>query len=195
MVALQRHRQHGGAQDRAGQEHLPGLQEGPPGRRPELRLRHPLPLPGPRGRLAGLHHPDQPRRRRDAPRDRAGDEGRPGQRHRHDRRLTWDPWAQRLLFTTESATQADLLGHARFPVDGARRLRRARPRRLRGHPGRLGREHLDRRGHRRRASQGACHRRREGARTATSTATSRPRRATSPTASSRCCRSSTPRTS
>ena len=77
---LQRHRKHGSAQDRAGQEHLPGLQEGPPGRRPELQLRHRVPLPGPRGRLARLHHADQPGRRREAPRDRAGDEGRPGQR-------------------------------------------------------------------------------------------------------------------
>ena len=147
---LQRDRQHGGAQDRAGQEHLPGLQEGPPGRRPELQLRHPLPLPGPRGRLARLHHADQPGRGREAPRDRAGDEGRPGQRHRHDRRLHLGSVGAAAPVHDRERDQADLLGHARLPVDGARRLRRARPRRLRGHPGRLGRQHLDRRGHRRR---------------------------------------------
>ena len=43
---------------------------------------------------------------------------------------TWDPWAQRLLFTTENASAPDLRGDARLPVDGERRLRRARPRRV-----------------------------------------------------------------
>ena len=38
----------------------------------------------------------------------------------------------------------------RLPVHGRGRLRRAGPRRLRGHPGRLRRQPLDRRGHRRR---------------------------------------------
>src|SRR2546428_4548 len=36
-----------------------------------------------------------------------------------------------------------------LPVERRGRLRRSRPRRLRGHPGRLRRQHLDRRGHRR----------------------------------------------
>ena len=44
---LDRDRQRRGAQDRARQEHLPRLQEGPAGLRPELRLRHALPVPGP----------------------------------------------------------------------------------------------------------------------------------------------------
>ena len=46
--------------------------------------------------------------------------------------------------------RADLRGHGGLPVDRQRRVGRARPRRLRGHPGRLRREHLDRRGRRRR---------------------------------------------
>ena len=42
-------------------------------RGPELRLRHALPVPGPRERYAGLRHPDQPRRGRRPPGDAAGD--------------------------------------------------------------------------------------------------------------------------
>ena len=45
--------------------------------------------------------------------------------------------------------RADLCGHAGLPVHRRGRLRRARPRRLRGNPGRLRRQPLDRRGHRR----------------------------------------------
>ena len=58
--------------------------------------------------------------------------------------------------------RSDLRGHAGLPVDGDRRLRRARPRRLRGHPGRQRREHLDRRGRqRRRTSAGTTAKRAE----------------------------------
>ena len=57
-----------------------------------------------------------------------------------------------------------------YPSVVSRRLRRARPRRLRGHPERLRRQHLDRRGHRRR-EQGRRHRG-DASRTASSTATS-----------------------
>ena len=175
-----------GAQDRAGQEHVPRLRARACRRRPGLRLRHALPLPGPRGRHARLHHAHQPRRRRRAPRDAARHAGQ--ERQRRSPTIdgsTWDPWAQRLLFTTENANAADVRGDAGLPVDGRGRLGRARPRRLRGHPGRLRREHLDRRGHRRREQAGHDARR---CRTASSTATSRDSRATCTTASSRCCR-------
>ena len=52
-----------GLQDRARQEHLSRVAR-PARRRPELQLRPPLPLPGPRGRLAGRADARQPRRRR-----------------------------------------------------------------------------------------------------------------------------------
>ncbi len=121
-------------------------------RRRRLRLRHALPLPGPRGRRRRrrLHHPDQPRRRRRAPGHAAGRPRTPtASRLPTIDGSTWDPWAKRLLFTTENARRADLRGDAGLPVDGRRRLRRARPGRLRGHPERLRRQHLDRRGRRR----------------------------------------------
>ena len=62
---------------------------------------------------------------------------------------TWDPWAKRLLFTTENPGAPTYAATPNFPSAVDRRLRRARPRRLRGHPERLRRQHLDRRGHRR----------------------------------------------
>ncbi len=176
-----------GAQDRAGQEHLPGLQARPRRRRPELRLRHPLPVPGPRERRRRrrLHHPDQPRRRRRAPGDAAGDHRRRRQPLATIDGSTWDPWAKRLLFTTENASAPTYAATPGLPVDGHRRLRRARARRLRGHPERLRRQHLDRRGHRRLEEAGH---RRPRSRTASSTATCPSTRATSRTASCRCCR-------
>ena len=103
-----------------------------------------------RAKATGLHHPHQPRRRRRASRDAPGDAGRPrATRSPTIDGSTWDPFAQRLLFTTENASGGDLGGDARLPVDGRRPLRLDRARRLRGHPERLGRQHLDRRGHRR----------------------------------------------
>ena len=97
-----------GAEDGAGQEHVPRRSSTRlPRRRPELRLRQAVPVPGPRGRglrqrrAAGLDHAHQPRRRRGAPDHAARDD-----RRRAARRSatidgsTWDPWAQRLLFTT-----------------------------------------------------------------------------------------------
>ena len=63
----------------------------PEGRRPELRLRQPLPLPGPRGRDPGLPHAHQPRRRRRAPRDPAGDPGQQRRRPARHRRLHVGP--------------------------------------------------------------------------------------------------------
>ena len=62
---------------------------------------------------------------------------------------TWDPWAKRLLFTTENPGAPTYAATPDYPSAGHRRLRRARPRRLRGHPERRRRQHLDRRGHRR----------------------------------------------
>ena len=50
----------------------------------------------------GAHHADQPRRRQRAPRHAAGDAGHPGQPAPPIDGSTWDPWAQRLLFTTEN---------------------------------------------------------------------------------------------
>ena len=78
-----------GDQERAGQEHLPRRQ-GPARRRPEVRLRHALPLPGPRARhvRGRLHHAHQPRRRCGAPRDEARrDRGRRQDAGARDRRL------------------------------------------------------------------------------------------------------------
>ena len=134
-----------------------------------------------------LHHADQPRRRRGAPRDAARDAGR--RRQRRSPTIdgsTWDPWAKRLLFTTENPNAPTVLGDARLPVDGRRRLRRARPRRLRGHPGRLGRQHLDRRGHRRRRTRPGTTAKAPNSFVYryVAEAPGRPRR----TASSRCCR-------
>ena len=90
---------------------------------------------------------------------------------RRSRRSTARPGIRgpsELLFTTENAERADLRGDAGLPVDRRRRLGRARPRRLRGHPERLRRQPLDRRGHRRR-EQGRDDAR--SSRTASSTAT------------------------
>ena len=78
-----------------------------------------------------------------------------GPTDRDHRRSTWDPLAKRLLFTTENAERPDLRGDARLPVDRRGRFRRARPRRLRGHPERRRRQPVDRRGHRRRQQAGA----------------------------------------
>ena len=78
-----------GDQERAGQEHVPRRQ-GPARRRPEVRLRHALPLPGSRARHGRrrLHHAHQPRRRRGAPRDEARrDRGRRQDAGARDRRL------------------------------------------------------------------------------------------------------------
>ena len=61
---------------------------------------------------------------------------------------TWDPFAKRLLFTTESSSAPTYSATPGCPVDRHRHLGRARPRRLRGDPERLQRKHLDRRGHR-----------------------------------------------
>ena len=89
-------------EDRAGQEHLPRL-DGQNGADPTTTTA-PLPLPGPRDRLARLHHADQPRRRHRPPGDADRDPRRPGERRSPTiDGSTWDPWAQRLLFTTENA--------------------------------------------------------------------------------------------
>ena len=50
---------------------------------------------------------------------------------------TWDPWAKRLLFTTENAGAPTYAATPNYPSRPYRRLRRAGPRRLRGHPERL----------------------------------------------------------
>ena len=75
---LSRHGSNGGdarrgAQDRAGQEHIPHLQEGSCRRGCVVRLRNALPLPGPRRRQPGLPDADQSRCRRRAPCDAARD--------------------------------------------------------------------------------------------------------------------------
>ena len=63
-------------------------------RRPDLRLRHALPVPGARGRDSGLHHAHQPRRRRGAPRDAAGDHRTAsGAACPTSTAPRWDPWA------------------------------------------------------------------------------------------------------
>ena len=63
---------------------------------------------------------------------------------------TWDPFAERLILTTENPCCSDVLGDGGLSVPGRGRLRRTRPWRLRRGPERLRRQPLDRRGHRRR---------------------------------------------
>jgi len=62
---------------------------------------------------------------------------------------TWDPWAQRLIFTTESANAPTYAATPDYPSTITRPLGLDRPRRLRGDPERLSRQSLDRGGHRR----------------------------------------------
>ena len=97
-----------------------------------LRLRHPLPLPGARGRRGDprlepppeLHHADQPRRRHRPPRHADGDTGRPGQPDRQGiDGSTWDPCAQRLLFTTENRPLRRTRRRSSVPVDRSRTSR------------------------------------------------------------------------
>ena len=112
-----------GAEDRTRQEHVSRAQ-GPDGRRPRLRLRHPLPVPGPRSRSGdpGLNpaaepdHPDQPRRRLGAPRHPHGLARLAGRAGQGIDGSTWDPWAKRLLFTTENANAPTYAGTASFPM-------------------------------------------------------------------------------
>jgi hypothetical protein len=115
-------------------------------RRPALLVRDAFPLPGPRRRKPRVHHADQPRRRRGAPRDAA----RPGRRDRRadrgHRRLDLGPVGEASAVHDRERLRPDLLGHPGLPVRRRGRLRRPRPRRLRGDPGRRRREHLDRRG-------------------------------------------------
>ena len=84
----------------------------------------PLPLPGPRGRRPhGYNHAHQPRRRPGAPRRRCWPQGR-GQRHHRDIDGShWDPWTQRLLFTTENADAPTYSATPDYPSTVDRRLR------------------------------------------------------------------------
>ncbi len=87
------------------------VDQGPARRRPEVRLRHALPLPGTRARhrQRRLHHPHQPRRRRGPPRHEAGgDRGRWQSPIPEIDGSTWDPFAQRLLFSTEGGDEGGL---------------------------------------------------------------------------------------
>ena len=79
-----------------------------------------------------------------------------GAADRRDRRLDLGSVGAAAAVHDGERAAPDVRGDGRaIPSTVDRRLRRARPRRLRGHPGRLRRQHLDRRGHRRRrASQG-----------------------------------------
>ena len=62
---------------------------------------------------------------------------RPGNADRRHRRLDLGSVGAAAAVHDGERERADLLGHAGLPVAGRRRLRRARARRLRGHPGRL----------------------------------------------------------
>ena len=69
------------------------------------------------GHDAGLHHAHQPRRRRRAPGHADGDQGR--RRATRSPTIdgsTWDPFAQRLLLTTENATAPTYAATRRLPV-------------------------------------------------------------------------------
>ena len=141
-----------GSEDRTRQEHVPGA-EGADGRRADLRLRHPLPVPGARGGRRGragsrprLHHPDQPRRRHGAPGDADGLEGRGRRGPRDHRRLDLGPVRPAPAVHHRGPRRADLRGRRWLPLTGGGRLRIARPRWLRGDPQRPGRKRLDRRG-------------------------------------------------
>ena len=96
-----------------------------------------------------LHHSHQPRRRRRAPGDAAGDQDATGNPLADDRRLDLGSVREAAALHDGEPHGAHLRRDAELPVDGRGRLRRARPRRLRGNPGRQRRQHLDRRGHRR----------------------------------------------
>ncbi len=158
-----------------------------------LRLRHPLPLPGPRagGRLGReLHHADQPRRRRGPPRHEA--RGVRVRRHHPgtaDRRL--DMGSVRTAAPLHDRGRRDRRhrrGDARLPVEGHPALGHPRPGRLRGHSERQRREHLHRRGLRRPAPARSTHTR--SSRTASCTGSFPTTRPTSTrAASSRSCRS------
>ena len=100
-----------GAEDGAGQEHVPRVQATASQRgRRGLRLRLAFPLPGSRGRVRrsngekqSLHHADQSRRGRSSPRDAARvDRTLTATRSQTIDGSTWDPCAERLLFTTEN---------------------------------------------------------------------------------------------
>ena len=136
-------------QDRARQEHVPRAAR-PDRRRPGLRLRDPLPVPGPRGGIAGRHHPRQPGRRRRPSRHgarehRAGRDNTPA----HHRRIDLVSMGGAPALQPGRATAARAAASGRPPSDypamvenllgvlGRGRLRR--------HPGRLRRQHLDRR--------------------------------------------------
>ena len=93
--------------------------ERPAGRRPGLRLRHALPVPGPRGRRnrrSGLHHADQPRRRRRAPRHAAGHEGLDRRPDRDDRRLDLGSVGPAAAVHDRERERADLRGDAGLSV-------------------------------------------------------------------------------
>ena len=154
-----------GAQDRAGQEHLPASSRTAwQGADPSYDYGTHFLFQGHEGgrRRRRLHHAHQPRRRRRAPRDAAGDAGL--DRATRSPRSTARPGTRgRSGCSSRPRARARRPTRRRpdYPVDGRRRLRRARPRRLRGHPERLRRQHLDRRGHRR-LEQAGAHRRRSG---------------------------------
>ena len=108
-------------------------------RRPDVRLRHALPLPGPRARNVGGH---TSRASTSTPTGRTGDDAR----HELDDGKTpvpvidgstWNPFAQRLLFTLRSGDQGGVCRRrSDYPAKVTGHLGRARPGRLRGHPGR-----------------------------------------------------------
>ena len=141
-------------------------------RRPTLRLRHALPLPGSRerrrtarGYITRINLDADAAHRVTLMATKDAD----GNQLATIDGSTWDPWAQRLLLHHREPERSDVRGHGGLPIDGDRRVGRAGTRRLRGHPGRLRREHLDRRGRRRFAARSG--RRRRSGRTASSTAT------------------------
>ena len=167
------------------------LRPRPEGRRPGLRLRHALPLPGPRGAATpgyitriNLDADAAHRVTLLATQDASG--------ARRSRRSTARPGIRgpsACCSRPRTRTRRPTRRRRTIPSTGRRRLGRARPRRLRGHPERLRRQHLDRRGHRR-GEQARCH---DARKRSPNSFVYRyvPQRARRPraTASSRCCRS------
>ena len=119
-----------GVEDGARQEHVPRLRARPQGRRRELQLRHPLPLPGPRDRHGRVHHADQPRRRPGAPDHAARPRRtRPARRCRPSTAPPGTRGRSSSCSRPRAAEARRVRDRPGLPVDGHEPRRLARPRR------------------------------------------------------------------
>ena len=186
-----RRRRARGAEDGAGQEHVPRVQTQEPGRRPTPSYDYGTHFlyqgheggASVNGKKQSLHHADQPRRGRGSSRDAARDQDTSGNPLQTIDGSTWDPLAAAAPLHDREPERTDLLGDGVVSVDGRGRLGRARPRRLRRHPERLATATSG--SSRTSAARSRPARRRRRSRTASSIATSRRTPATSSTGSCR----------